>query len=124
MKLKIIAIDDDKKITIFIKKELEKYGHSVYTAEDGEAGFELIKEIKPDLLICDMQIPGIHGAELSKKLRDDDEFKKLNIILMTGVYRKINWLVDKKSLADGFIEKPFDVLKLTELINSIMNTKI
>lgn len=120
MKLTIVAIDDDKKVIIFLKKELEKLGHTVFTAEDGNAGLALIKERKPDLLICDMMIPGIHGSELSKKIKQDIEFKHLKIILMTSVYKKIGWLLDLKSWADGFIEKPFEIAKLIELMNKIM----
>lgn len=120
MNYKIIAIDDDKKVTIFLKKELEKLGNKVFTADDGKKGLDLIKEIKPDLLICDMLIPGIHGSELSKKLKNDPTFSSLKIILMTGVYKKINWLLEMKSWTDGFIEKPFEISNLIDLINKIM----
>ncbi len=123
MSYTIVAIDDDKKVTVFIKKGLVKSGHTVFTADDGTIGLKLIKEKNPDLIICDMQIPGIHGAELARQLRNDPEYKNLKIILMTSVYRKINWLLDLKSWTDGFIEKPFDILKLIELIDSIMNKK-
>lgn len=123
MKLRIVAVDDDKKVTIFLKKELEKIGYSVFTADDGTAGLKLIKEINPDLLICDMHIPGIHGSELSKQLKADPQFKDLKIILMTGVYRKIGWLLELKSWADGFLEKPFEMSKLTELIDKVMIKK-
>jgi two-component system alkaline phosphatase synthesis response regulator PhoP len=120
MNYKIVAIDDDKKVVVFIKRELEKLGNTVFTTDDGKKGLDLIKEIKPDLLICDMLIPGIHGSELSKTLKNDSEFKSLKIILMTGVYKKINWLLEMKSWTDGFIEKPFEMSKLINIIDKIM----
>ncbi len=123
MKLKIVAVDDDKKVTIFIKKELEKLGHEIFTAGDGESGLKLVEKHQPDLLICDMLIPGIHGSELSKQLKSNEEYDSLKIILMTGVYKKINWLLEKKSWTDGFIEKPFEISKLISLMDKVMNKK-
>ncbi len=120
MDLRIVAIDDDKKITVFLKKELEKSGNIVFTANNGTAGLELVKKKNPDLVICDMLIPGIHGAELARQLRADPLLTDLKIILMTAVYKKISWLVELKSLADGFLDKPFGIPQVTELINKVM----
>jgi len=120
MNYKIVVIDDDKKVTIFLKKELEKLGNTVFTTDNGIDGLELINKVKPDLLICDMLIPGIHGSELSKKLKNDSDFINMKIILMTGVYKRISWLLELKKWTDGFIEKPFEISKLLDLINKIM----
>jgi DNA-binding response OmpR family regulator len=121
MKLKIVVIDDDKKVVIFLKKELEKSGYIVLTAENGIKGLQIIKDTNPDLLICDMLIPGIHGSELSKLLKENPLFSALQIILMTGVYKKSSWSLELQSWADGFIEKPFEIEKLNKLISNVMS---
>jgi len=123
MKLRIVVIDDDKKVVIFLKKELEDIGYTVLTAENGVKGLQLIKETNPDLLLCDMLIPGIHGSELSKLLKENPLFSELKIILMTGVYKKASWASELKSWADGFIEKPFEIEKLSKLIDDVVTEK-
>ena len=61
MKGKILIIDDDRGTLTMLKTILSRHGYQTFSAEDGEAGLELIGKIKPDAVVCDMLIPRLPG---------------------------------------------------------------
>ncbi len=117
---KVVIVDDDVKIVILLEKVLAKLGFEVFSAGDGDKALELVKKEKPDLLISDMLIPGIHGIELSKMVKQDPDLKDTIVILMTSVYSKLEYTSkDMTSQADEFIEKPIDVKDIISLIGRL-----
>ncbi len=117
---KVVVVDDDVKIVILLEKVLKKLGFEVFSAGDGNDALELVKKEKPDLLISDMLIPGLHGVELSKTVKQDPELSHTIVVLMTAVYGKREYTsADMNSMADSFIEKPIDVKEIVNLIGSL-----
>lgn len=119
MSIKIIVVDDDKTTLALLERNLIMRGFWVYSARDGEEGFELINREKPDLVISDMLMPKIHGVDLCKTIKATPELKKTKIIMMTGVYKGRFGLEEAfDSGADYFITKPID---MDNLIHKIFN---
>ena len=117
---KVVIVDDDMKVIILLEKIMGQLGFEVFSAGDGDKALELVKKEKPDLLISDMLIPGIHGIELSKMIKNDPEYKDIIIILMTSVYSKVEYTSkDMASMADKFVEKPIDVKNMISLISTL-----
>lgn len=105
---KIAIIDDDHVIQESLQELLAEAGYLVLLAADGASGYDLIVREKPDLVLADILLPRLHGIALCEKIRANEEFKGLAIILMTGVYKDVNLrMYVHKGLADDFIEKPF-----------------
>ena len=79
---KILIIDDDRISLKVIKEILERLGYKTLQADDGEAGLQLVRSERPDLVITDFQMPGINGLDVLGEIR------KLNlgipVILLTG----------------------------------------
>jgi CheY-like chemotaxis protein len=120
MEHKIVVVDDDVKVVILLEKVLKKLGFEVFSADDGNKALELVKKERPDLLISDMLIPGLHGIELSKTIKQDPELKDTIVVLMTAVYGKREYTSnDMDSMADKYIDKPIDVKNLINLISSL-----
>ncbi len=108
MAKKIAIIDDDHIIQESLQELLSDAGYVVSLAADGASGYDLIVREKPDLVVADILLPRLHGIALCEKIRANDEFKGMAIILMTGVYKDVNLrMYVHKGLADDFIEKPF-----------------
>lgn len=108
MAKKIAIIDDDHIIQESLQELLGDAGYAVSLAADGASGYDLIAREKPDLVVADILLPRLHGIALCEKIRANDEFKGMAIILMTGVYKDVNLrMYVHKGLADDFIEKPF-----------------
>jgi DNA-binding response OmpR family regulator len=117
---KIVVIDDDKVTIKILEKFLLDMGFQVYIAEDGAAGYELVKNEKPDVLITDMLIPKIHGVELCRKIKENPELDQIKLILMTSVYKNGAYRSnDLECQKDGFLEKPLDFEKLKKIIQLI-----
>ncbi len=108
MAKKIAIIDDDHIIQESLQELLNEAGFAVSLAADGVSGYDLISREKPDLVVADILLPRLHGIALCEKIRANEEFKGMPIILMTGVYKDVNLrMYVHKGLANDFIEKPF-----------------
>lgn len=92
-------------------------GYDVVVAEDGEAGLRLAREIIPDLIILDLQLPKLHGSELLSQLKQDDRTKKIPVVALTG-RRLYEFGGNAEVLGfEHFLEKPvspLQVLRVTE----------
>ena len=105
---RIAIIDDDHVIQESLQELFTEAGYTVFVASDGVSGYELIVREKPDIVVADILLPRMHGIALCEKIRANEEFKGIPIILMTGVYKDVNLrMYVHKGLAEDFIEKPF-----------------
>jgi CheY-like chemotaxis protein len=112
-----VIIDDDKTIILTLNKFLSDLGYEVFFSEHGQRGLELVKKIKPSILFSDMLLPGLHGVEICRRIKADQELKKIYVVLMTSVYKAGVYRSENMECnADGFLEKPFDLDKVKNLI--------
>ncbi|NPV83866.1 MAG: response regulator [Candidatus Aminicenantes bacterium] len=109
----IAIIDDDRVTSSMLEKLLSEKGYRVVKAHDGEKGLKLVREERPKLVICDMLLPKIHGADLCRKIKDDPELKETRVVLITAVYKGATSRIDVKSYgADNYFEKPINTKEL------------
>jgi len=115
--LKILVVDDEKDIVEFIQYNLEKEGFEVITAHNGNEALEAIKE-KPDLVVLDVMMPGIDGYEVCEKIRLEDKYKSIPILLLTAKTREQDEIRGLELGADDYITKPVSIQKLIARIKS------
>jgi DNA-binding response OmpR family regulator len=82
---KICIVEDDSMIQEMYKIKLEEEGFSVFLAQDGEEGFELIKKELPDVALIDISMPKINGLALIKMLKGEKELLKIPIIIISNL---------------------------------------
>ncbi|MBN1621212.1 MAG: response regulator [Endomicrobiales bacterium] len=105
---KILVVDDDREIGELIDITLKNDGHLVLRANDGFKGLELAKSQTPDLIIMDVDMPGMDGFTLCKRLRKDKTLHLIPIIILTGSRTQPNDLIEGlQTGADDYILKPF-----------------
>ena len=90
MTKRILVIDDEKSIAEMIKDNLELRGYKVDVASDGIAGFEKIKETKPDAVILDIIMPGMDGYQVLRVIKKDKETKYVPVILISSYEAFVN----------------------------------
>ncbi|GAB4488916.1 MAG: response regulator [Thermodesulfovibrionales bacterium] len=119
--MKILIVEDDKSTLTLIQHFLRDAGHEIVTCRNGEEGLKLVRETTPDLAMIDGLIPGIHGFELCKTIKEDPALpKKPKVILMSSVYRKMKYRSEVAEYkADAFLVKPFEKEDLIETIDSL-----
>ncbi len=105
-KRKILIIEDDNDVREFLKEEIGKY-FEVAVEADGEAGLERAKDYDPDLIVCDVMMPGINGFEVTQKMKSDFNTSHIPIILLTALGTTESHLEGVESGADAYITKPF-----------------
>jgi len=108
MKATILVIEDNEKNLYLVTFILEKYGYQVIQARDGEAGIALARQMKPDLILLDIQLPVMDGYAVARELRRNGELRVIPIVAVTSYAM----LGDRERiLAEGcvgYIEKPIN----------------
>ena len=84
-KAKIALIEDDIAIVQMYSMKFEAEGFDVVYANDGEQGLEVIKDFKPDLVLLDLMMPIMGGAEMLEKMRQEDWGKDIKVIVLTNM---------------------------------------
>ena len=113
---KVLLIEDDQQIQNNIREILGFENFSIITADNGMIGLELAKEHAPDLIICDIMIPGLDGYGVLSTLRQDESTATIPLIFLTG---KTEWKDLRQGMelgADDYLTKPFSI---PELLNSV-----
>ena len=115
--IKIVIIDDEKKITDVIESYLKREGYKVFTAYDGEEGLKLIKKVYPDLLIVDLMLPKLSGEEICREVR---KISEIPIIMLTAKSSEDDIVKGIDIGADDYITKPFSVRELLSRIKGLL----
>jgi CheY-like chemotaxis protein len=110
----VIVIDDTPEIRNLMSFVLVKEGHKVLEAKDGVVGLALIKLNKPDLVVSDVQMPGMNGFELVQALRQDPAIAATPVILLTALQDRADMRQGMTAGADDYITKPFTPRELAD----------
>lgn len=117
---KILVVDDERFITSSITQHLGKEGYDLVKAESGEQGIEVFKEEDPDVVLLDINLPGIDGIKTLETLKKSNQD---TIVIMMTAFGDIGSAVSSIKLgAYDFLEKPFDLDKLSILIKKAFET--
>ncbi len=117
---KILVVDDEKDIVELISYNLEQEGFAVIKAYDGQMAWERVKTAKPDLVVLDLMIPGIHGLEVCKLIRRDAATQNLPIIMLTAKSDQVDKILGLELGADDYVTKPFNVRELIARIRAVL----
>ena len=117
---KILVVDDEKDIVELISYNLEQEGFAVIKAYDGQMAWERVKTAKPDLVVLDLMIPGIHGLEVCKLIRRDAATGTLPIIMLTAKSDQVDKILGLELGADDYVTKPFNVRELIARIRAVL----
>jgi DNA-binding LytR/AlgR family response regulator len=113
---KIVVIEDDLSIQQVIIDILEGEGYKIFSARDGKSGIDLVKEIKPDLILCDVMMPVMDGYEVISNLLKDKDTSLIPFIFLSARVEKDNVRHGMELGADDYLTKPF---KVDELIKAV-----
>ncbi len=114
----ILVVEDEKSMLMGLKDNLEFEGYQVDTAEDGESGYDMIRNNKYDLVLLDVMLPYISGFDICKKVRG--EGVTTPIIFLTAKGEEIDKVLGLELGADDYLTKPFSVRELLARIKAIL----
>jgi heavy metal response regulator len=119
--MRILIIEDEKKIADFLKRGIKEAGYAVDLAYDGEEGFFLASTNIYDLIILDLMLPGINGIDLCKKLRAEKII--FPVIMLTAKDTVKDKVAGLDAGADDYLAKPFAFEELLARIRAILRKK-
>jgi CheY-like chemotaxis protein len=114
----VLVVEDDQNLRIVIRMVLENAGYEVSEARHGIAALELIETRKPDVVVADMRMPLMDGAELIARLRSSPGNASLPIVLLTGLSAG----PEVSQLADAVLAKPFEPADLLAAIRRCLDS--
>ncbi|MDK9703064.1 MAG: response regulator [Sulfuritalea sp.] len=116
----ILIVEDNPANLKLATMLLVKAGHGVSQAVDGEAGVRLAQETRPDLVLLDIQMPGIDGLEAIRRLRSNPATAQLKIIAVTALAMKGDEERIRAAGCDGYIAKPFHYREFLEQVKAAL----
>ncbi|MDZ4185438.1 MAG: response regulator [Desulfuromonadales bacterium] len=115
---RILIVEDQAALATMVQKRLQEMGYRCESAGDGITALKMILSAPFDLLLLDLQIPGLHGVELLRKLRASSRTATLPVVVMSGVYKGERYRSAMQELGvSTFLEKPFTPTQLQAAIN-------
>ena len=116
----ILIVDDNTQNLKLARVVLANEGFDVHTASNAEDALQLLRTVTPRLILMDIQLPGMDGLELTRRLKADPATRAIGIIALTAYAMKGD---DEKAFAagcDGYITKPIDVERLPVVVSSYL----
>lgn len=115
---KILLIEDERKLSGILSLGLEEHNYSVQVADDGLSGYRLYQSFPFNLVLLDVNLPGMNGYEICKKIRKQN--KHIPIIMLTALQTINNKLEGYEAGADDYVTKPFEFRELLMKMNVML----
>lgn len=115
---RILVVDDEPDVRMYVERALEADGHDVFSAFDGFAAMNMLRDKSFDLLLTDIAMPGMDGITLS--LQAERDFPNMKILLMTGYAHERQRAHNLDALAHEVLSKPFDLETLRARVNGLL----
>lgn len=117
---KILVIDDSKVIRVRVREMLPQGNFEVLEAKDGQEGFKLIRQERPNLIMLDFLLPKLNGWEVYQKIQADAELRAIPLVIMSGRKEEVTDKLKEPFEFFEFIEKPFEKKQLVNAIKIAM----
>ena len=117
-KPKVLVVEDDQRIRASVRRALAYEGYRALEAGDGESALIAVRGDPPDLILLDLNLPGIDGIEVCRRIRDAGD--AMPIIMITARDAVSDRVIGLDSGADDYLVKPFDLSELTARVRAAL----
>lgn len=122
MSARILTIEDNPDNLALMVYILEAFEFVVETATDGVSGLEAAAQIRPDLILCDIQMPKMDGYEVIRQLKNDQQLAHIPVIAVTAFAMEVDGRKIQQAGFDGYITKPIEPQSFVEQIKTFLNS--
>jgi len=117
---RILVVEDNPKNLKLVRDVLRFCGYEVIEATSGEDGVRLAADASPDLILMDLQLPGIDGAEALRRIRASERTRDVPIVAVTASAMDVDRERAFASGFDGYVEKPISVRRLPQQVRDFL----
>jgi CheY-like chemotaxis protein len=120
----VVCIEDEPGVIELIRLILERRGLKVVGAGGGVEGLQVIRQVKPSLVLLDLMMPGMDGWEVYRRMKADAMMKTIPVIIVTAKAEGIDEVLAKHiAKVDDYIKKPFSLQELLQAIERVLGRK-
>lgn len=123
MAANILLVEDEPGIQELLKLNLGQAGHQVTAANDAEDALQYLRNTLPDVILLDWMLPGMSGIDLCKRLRSDNRYQPVPIIMLTARGEEQDRVAGLDTGADDYITKPFSPRELVSRIRAVLRRR-
>ena len=117
---KILVIEDNQMNMMLVRDLLQLEGYNVIEAEDAETGIQMARENSPDLILMDIQLPGMDGLQATRIMGKETELKEIPIVALTSFAMKGDESMAKEAGCVGYITKPINIRSFVEMVSGFI----
>jgi two-component system, sensor histidine kinase and response regulator len=118
--LRVLVIEDDPNWRLWIESHMQSAGHTVETAADGEAGLAVAARFRPELILCDIEMPGLNGFGVLRAVRSRPALSATPFIFLTSRHSRPDQRQGMSLGADDYLTKPFSREELLAAIAGVL----
>lgn len=120
---RLLVVEDNLDVQAYVSRILRREGYQVFTARDGEEGFRIAQERRPQLIITDLMMPVVSGLDLIHLIRNSQELKGTPIVLLTAKADENTRIEGTEKGADAYLAKPFNDRELLAEVKNLLALK-
>ncbi len=120
MPSRILIADDEPNILVSLEYLMQREGHEVHLARDGQEALDLLHSLRPDLLLLDVMMPRKNGHEVCQALRADEALKGTLVLMLTAKGRETDVAKGLGVGADAYMTKPFSTQALAQKVRELL----
>ena len=120
---RVVVADDDHSVAELLRRVLEKEGYGVEVVHDGVSAVEAVRQHKPHVAICDVNMPGMTGLDVCRQLKADAATRLTPVVLVTGMAQREKRIEGLEAGADDFLTKPVDTQELLARVRTLVRIK-
>ncbi len=117
---KVLIVDDEPNIVTSLEFLLERKGYAIKVARDGEEALSCVQSFNPDLILLDVMMPRMSGFEVCQKIRENDDWQHIKIIMLTAKGREIEVTKGMALGANAYVTKPFSTKELLIQVDDLL----
>jgi len=117
---RILIVDDSPTGQLELSKMLEKHGHEIFTAADGEEGVTTAAEQIPDLILMDIVMPKLNGFQATRKITQNESTSHIPVVLVTTKNQETDRMWGKRQGAKGYLVKPVEEDTILSTLNDLL----
>jgi DNA-binding response OmpR family regulator len=118
---RVLVVDDDPQVVRLLRVNLELEGYDVVSASDGNEALAAVASEDPDLVVCDVMMPGMDGVEVVRRLRADNV--TLPVVMLSAKAMRSDMRAGLDAGANEYVTKPFDPTELIDVVDRLLGRK-
>jgi len=122
-KPRVLIVEDEPHIRLSLQVLLDRAGYETTSAADGDEGLDLIRRLRPDVILLDIMMPRRNGYEVCRAVKADSELRSIPVIMLTAKAQEVEVLKGLGIGAAAYVTKPFGNAEVLEAIRAALHSR-